>query len=287
MRRTLTSVLLALAAGSATACPAPPVAGPVELYPTARTLPANLLRIFVYFPRPMARDDIFDHIALVDESGEEVEGAFLENRYDLWSPDATRLTVLLNPGRVKTGLAAHDAMGRALEEGQRHALVVGGGAEDAQGCALGAETVQAFVAGPPDFAPPAPGDWAVTRPEAGTRDPLSVDLGSPHDHLSMVYRLRVLDADGTPVPGRIDLGAGERLWRFTPVAPWPDAPLRVVIDERLEDLAGNRPGTLFDQPIGTPARPWAAELDWMPVQNTQRWFNHMSHQRAYIEHFNA
>jgi hypothetical protein len=146
---------------------------------------------------------------------------------------------------------------------------VRGGAEDAQGCALGAETVQAFVAGPPDFEPPAPGDWALTRPEVGTRAPLSVDLGSPHDHLSMVHRLRVLDADGAPVPGRIDLGAAESLWRFTPVAPWPDEPFRVVIDERLEDLAGNRPGVLFDRPIGTLATAWTAERDWVPVQITQ------------------
>jgi hypothetical protein len=269
MRRAIASLLLALGAGSAAACPISPVTGQVEIYPTAEELPANLLRIFVYFPRPMDRTDILRHIALVDEMGHEVEGAFLSNRYDLWSPDAARLTVLLDPGRVKTGLAAHVAMGRALEEGQRYTLVVRGAAVDAAGCALGAETEQSFVAGPPDLTPPAPGDWVLTRPEAGTRAPLSVDLGSPHDHLSMVYRLRVLDVDRTPVPGRIDLGAGESLWRFTPVAPWPDEPLRLVIDERLEDLAGNRPGTLFDQPIGAPATAWTAELDWVPVQITQ------------------
>lgn len=269
MRFALTSVLLAFAAGSATACPVPPVAGQAEIYPTAAELPANLLRVFVYFPRSMDQDDILNHIALVDESGEEVEGAFLENRYDLWSPDATRLTVLLNPGRVKTGLEAHDAMGRALDEGHRYALIVRGGAEDAQGCALGGGTEHSFVAGPPDFAPPAPEDWTLTPPQAGTRAPLSVDLGSPHDHLSLVYRLRVLDADGTPVPGRIDLGAGESLWHFTPVAPWPNVPQRLMIDGRLEDLAGNRPGTLFDQPIGTPASDWTAELDWIPAQIAQ------------------
>jgi hypothetical protein len=269
MRCALTSLLLAIAVGGAAACPVSPTPGQVEIYPTAEELPANLLRIFVYFPRPMERTDILGHIALVDEAGREVEGAFLNNRYDLWSPDATRLTVMLDPGRVKTGLAAHDAIGRALEEGQRYELVVRGGAKDAQGCILGADAVQAFVAGPPDFDLPAPQDWALTRPEVGTRDPLVVDLGSPHDHLSMVYRLRVLDADGTPVPGRIDLGAGESLWRFTPVALWPDEPLRVIIDERLEDLSGNRPSALFDQPIGTPASRWAAEIDWMPVQTTQ------------------
>src|SRR6056297_3284815 len=102
MRRPLASLLLVLGAGSAAACPAPPIDRRVEIYPTAGELPANLLRFFVYFPQPMDRSDILDHILLVDDAGSEVTGAFLENRYDLWSPDATRLTVLLDPGRVKT-----------------------------------------------------------------------------------------------------------------------------------------------------------------------------------------
>jgi hypothetical protein len=265
MRHTLIALLLALGAGSAAACPVPPDEGRVEIFPTAGELPANLLRFFIYFPQPMDRGDILDHIALVDDTGSEVTGAFLENRYDLWSPDATRLTVLLDPGRVKTGLAAHDAMGRALEEGRRYAFVVRATAEDAAGCALGAELLQDFVAGPPDLEPPAPGTWVLTRPETGTRDPLSVDLGSPHDHLSLVYRLRVLDAGGDAVRGRIDLGDGESLWRFTPTAPWPDAPHRLLIDERLEDLAGNRPGALFDRPIGAPETPWMRAIDWAPT----------------------
>jgi hypothetical protein len=266
MRCALVSLLLALSVGSATACPMPIVDRQVEIYPTAEVLPANLLRIFVYFPRPMDRNEILSHIALVDAAGRDVDGAFLSNRYDLWSPDATRLTVLLDPGRVKTGLAAHDAMGFALEEGQRYALVVRATAEDAQGCTLGAETAHDFVAGPADLDPPAPGDWALGRPEIDTRGPLTVDLGGPHDHLSLAYRLRVLDAGGNPVRGRIDLGAGERLWRFTPVDPWPDAPHSLVIDERLEDLAGNRPGALFDRPVGAPVVEWAAQIDWVPVQ---------------------
>src|SRR6056297_1851657 len=137
MRRALTPLLLALAAGSATACPVPTGDARAEIHPTAEELPATLLRLLVYFPRPMQRDGIMDHIAPVDETGEDLAGAILANRYDLWSRDATRLTVLLAPGRVKTGLAAHDAMGRALEEGQRYALRIRATAMDAEGCPLG------------------------------------------------------------------------------------------------------------------------------------------------------
>jgi len=266
MRRALASLLLAAtAAGSAAACPAPLADAQVEVYPTAEELPANLLRFFVYFPRPMERGDILDHIALVDDMGRDVDGAFLGNRYDLWSPDATRLTLLLDPGRVKTGLAAHEAMGRAFEEGQSYSLIVRATAEDATGCALGDQVVQSFVTGPPDLDPPTPGDWVLARPAAGSRDPLAVDLGSPHDHLSLVYRLRVLDPEGDPVPGRIDLGDGESVWRFTPAHPWPDAPHRLAINEQLEDLAGNRPGVLFDRPINAAMADWVAHLDWLPV----------------------
>jgi hypothetical protein len=269
MGRALASLLLVLVAGSAAACPDPSAEQRVEIYPTARQLPANLLRLFIYFSQPMNPGNILDHIALVDDTGSEVAGAFLENRYDLWSPDGTRLSVLFDPGRVKTGLAAHDAKGRALEEGRRYAFVVRATAEDATGCALGAETVQEFVAGPPDLEPPVPGTWVLHRPEAGARAPLLVDLGSPHDHLSLVYRLRVLDAEGDAVPGRIDLDDGESLWRFTPATPWRDAPHRLVTDARLEDLAGNRPGSLFDRPIGTPETPWVRVIEWAPTPSVR------------------
>lgn len=103
MRRALISLLLALGAGSAAACPGPTVNGQIEIFPTAGEVPVNLLRLFVYFPRPMGRSDILDHVALVDDTGREVTGALLENRYALWSPDATRLTVLLDPGRGQDG----------------------------------------------------------------------------------------------------------------------------------------------------------------------------------------
>lgn len=239
-----------------------------DIYPTAETLPENLLRFYIYFSAPMGQGDILPSITLLDSNGEALEGVFLSNRYDLWSADRTRLTLLLDPGRVKTGLVANDAMGRALEAGLSYTLLVGATGTDATGCAV-AEDRRTFTVGPPDIDPPAPGTWFLATPEAGTLDPLAVDLGGPHDHLSLVYRLRVLDAEGEVVPGHIALADGESVWTFTPASPWMDSSHRLVINEQLEDLAGNRPGVLFDQPMNNAVAQWAATLDWTPLSPAQ------------------
>ncbi|MEO0913294.1 MAG: hypothetical protein AAFY59_09945, partial [Pseudomonadota bacterium] len=213
---------------------------------------------------PMAREGILDHIALRDETGMPVAGVFLENRYDLWSPDRRRLTLLLDPGRVKTGLAAHEALGHALTVGARYTLTVEESARNAGGCPLSGDTVYSFSVAPPDIDPPTPGAWELTVPAAGSLDPLVVDLGSPHDHLSLAYRLRAVGPDGAVVPGAIALGAEESIWRFTPRRAWTAEPHTLTIDFRLEDLAGNRPGVLFDRPVDVAAKDWIRAIPFHP-----------------------
>jgi hypothetical protein len=51
---------------------------------------------------------------------------------------------------------------------------------------------------------------------------------------------------------------------FTPNAPWNAAPYRLVIDERLEDLAGNRPGLLFDRPLDEAPLAWQRAIPFTP-----------------------
>lgn len=236
-----------------------------EVYPSGQALPENLLRIYVYFSAPMGRGDILPAIDLLDAKGRVVEGVFLSNRFDLWSADRTRLTLLLDPGRVKTGLIANRQLGRALVAGETYRLVISGAAEDAQGCPLAASYSVSFDAVPADLVSPSPNAWALVTPAVGTRGPLVVELDGPMDHLSLAYRLRVIGANGAPVRGRIDLDGAETRWVFTPDAPWPDAVHQLAVDPRLEDLAGNRPGVLFDQPVGAPTVPWPNNLDWSPA----------------------
>lgn len=239
-------------------------AASVEIYPTAAVLPENLLRIYVYFPHPMELGQGIEIVRLLDASGDPVEQAFLSNREDLWSPDRRRLTLLLDPGRVKTGLDAHEELGRALVPGQAYAFEVSGDARTAGGCPLGVDTRHAFQVTVADLEPPQPADWLLSTPQTMTTDPLDLTLGSSHDHLSLAFRLRVLDARGDVVPGSIALGQDEASWRFTPDTAWQPERYFLTIDERLEDLAGNRPGLLFDRPLDQAPLPWENAIEFTP-----------------------
>ncbi|MEM6712237.1 MAG: hypothetical protein AAF590_08135 [Pseudomonadota bacterium] len=233
----------------------------VDIYPTADVIPANTLRFYVYYPRPMATSEV----RLVDDDGTHVDGAFLPTRDALWSPDHRRLTLVFDPGRVKTGLNSRDALGQILEVGRAYSFVVSGSSEDRFGCLLGQDTAYNFTVGPADLSPPDPGGWRLVEPKVATRAPLNVEIGSPHDHLSLAYRLRVLDVSGNVLPGQISLGAEEASWEFTPREPWTDQSYSLVVADMLEDLAGNRPGVPFDWPEGQEPRPWQNSLVFIPV----------------------
>ena len=224
-----------------------------------------MLRFYIYFSAPMGLDDILPAIDLLDADGQVVEGVFLPNRYDLWSADRTRLTLLFDPGRVKTGLAANHAFGRALVAGETYHLDISPRAEDMQGCPLASGHRVTFEATEADVLSPSPANWTIVTPSVGTREPLIILLDGPVDHLSLAYRLRVISPDGATVAGRIDLDEAETQWRFTPRAEWPAATYHVAVDPQLEDLAGNRPGVLFDQPADVPDAEWLPTLTWSPA----------------------
>lgn len=249
MRRlTFTCAFVMLATQAFSAC-----VGTTEvrkIYPTANVLPENLLRLYVYFSAPMRHDVGVEHIAIKDASGALVPDVFLPTRYALWSPDRTRLTVMLDPGRVKSGLDAHEAKGRALQAGRSYTLVVNPTMLDQSGCLLSSSFEKPFEAGGLDFDIPSPSDWSFDVPNAGTSDPLSVKLNGSHDHLSLAYGLRVRDENGETVRGRIGVSDGESTWLFQPTDPWMASSYTITVDEKFEDLAGNRTAGLFDDPTG-------------------------------------
>lgn len=220
-----------------------------RVYPSADSLPENLLRLYVYFSHPMQRKDALSSIRLLDDNGQEVDGAFLANRYDLWSSNNKRLTVLFDPGRVKTGLVAHESMGRAIQAGNSYELVIDKSLSTLAGAQLTETYRKKFSVTKVDFDPPDLSKWKLSKPNVGSKEALVVDVNGPHDHVSLAYRVRVKTRSGDVVRGSIELRNSERQWRFTPESPWPGGTYSLVVNSLLEDIAGNRMTGTFERPL--------------------------------------
>lgn len=202
--------------------------------PTGKTVPANLLRLSIAFARP-PEGAILPRLALVGEDGSRIEAPFLDQ--ELWSPDGRTLTVLLHPGRVKTGLTANESLGRALIPGHAATLTL-------DGRGIGRWDITA-----PDLQAPDPRAWRADAPPAGSRAAVLVRLDAPVDAMAADL-IAVRDASGARVAGTAQLGAGETVWRFTPRSVWRAERYTVLAAPDLEDPSGNRPGQDFEHAPG-------------------------------------
>lgn len=235
---------------------AAPAARVTRIYPSGEVLPENILRLYVHFSAPMREGEALRHIRLLDAAGQEVAGAFLDPLEELWDPSGTRLTLLFDPGRVKTGLAAHERMGRALVAGGAYQLVIDRGWRDGAGAPLAAGAEKRFTAGPAALRAPDVGTWQLHVPGAGTGDALAIRVPAPLDQGLLAELLQVRDADGRAVAGEVSVEEGETVWRFVPERPWGEGAYMVQVDARLEDPAGNSLQGLFERPIAQrPAEP--------------------------------
>lgn len=234
--------------------PERPVAKPptvTAVYPSADELPANLLKFYLHFSRPMREGPAhFDRIKLLGDNGEEVEDPW--RRTELWNEDSTRLTLWVHPGRVKEGVNLRDEVGPVLEANRRYTLVIGKDLPDAEGRPLGAAFKKTFRTTPPVRTAIEVADWKLAEPGSGTKQPLEVLFLRPLDHALLGRSLAVLDANGAAVPGRVKVGAGERSWSFVPERPWKAGDFTLSAHERLEDLAGNTLLRPFDLNLKIP-----------------------------------
>jgi hypothetical protein len=218
-----------------------------RVYPSGDVLPSNQLRLYIYFTAPMSRGEAEARIHLLDESGKVLEGVFLPGE-ELWDPNDQRLTMTLDPGRIKRGLTSNLKMGAPLAEGKRYTLVIDRDWPDARGVPMVEGFRKSFRGGPANRRAPDPKDWRVTPPRAGTADALVVDFPEPMNYPLLERMVRVSRASGSQdsVVGTVSVDRQETRWRLTPHEPWKAGAYQLVVDTGLEDLAGNHIGQPFD-----------------------------------------
>ncbi|MBL9211506.1 MAG: hypothetical protein JNL92_13635 [Opitutaceae bacterium] len=245
----------------------PPDATPTtsvrQVYPSSDVLPENQLKFYVEFSAPMSRGGTYAQVQLREEGGGFVELPFLELDEELWDPEMTRLTLLVDPGRIKRGVKPLEDIGPVFEAGKRYQLIVTPACRDAAGRPLQAAFTKSFRVAEADRTPPDPSRWLLTPPPAGTREPLTVTFDEPLDH---ALALRVIavsaGADGKiRLAGVPALTSQERTWRFVPAQPWNAGPHVLTVAPTLEDLAGNNPGKTFDVDLKSGAQRRGAERD--------------------------
>lgn len=204
----------------------------VLVQPSGPEVPANLLRISIRFATQV-EGPVLPRITLARANGAQIHEPFLEQ--ELWSANGLVLTILLHPGRVKSGLIAREVMGPILS------------ARDDVVLALDGVPIKRWSVGPADEAGPIASAWRVSAVRAESLQPLVVELDGPIDGQDVGY-LAVVDARGRRVAGRARLTAGECVWTFAPHAPWRPGEYKLVVRGTLEDPAGNRLGTRFETP---------------------------------------
>ncbi|MEM7736439.1 MAG: hypothetical protein AAF267_11670 [Deinococcota bacterium] len=225
-----------------------PLAEVTAIYPSADELPENLLRFYVYFSAPMREGFAVEHIHLLDGQGHVLEGIFFDAIFELWDPSMQRLTLLFDPGRVKTGLRAHEELGRALTVGETYSLVINEDMRDASGQGLARAFEKTFTVTEADLSPPDVNLWQLITPEAGSTDALSIRFPAPLDHALLTDYVRVQNAEGEVVHGEILLEQNETVWHFNSETAWQTGSYSLLVNTKLEDIAGNNLHGLFDTP---------------------------------------
>ena len=239
---------------------APTVVTRIE--PIGDRLPENVLRFYLHFSASMGRGEALDHLQLLDEAGKPLDRPFLILGEELWDPSQTRLTVLLDPGRIKRGLRPREEFGPILVAGRAYTLKVDPAWRDANGRPLGRGAAKTFAAGPADDRSPDPKTWAITRPAPGSTDPLRIGFGDPLDRATVASGLTLLDPAGAEVPGTATARPDGTGWDFAPERPWSPGEYHLAINTDLEDLAGNSIRRPFEVDIqrDTPVTPEPTQI---------------------------
>lgn len=221
----------------------------LAVVPGDKVLPANVLKFYIYFSAPMQGGQaLFKQIVLIGPDGKLVEDPWLTD--ELWDENDQRLILYIHPGRIKWGVKLRESMGPVLYPDRDYKLILKSDLKSAEGQEMGKDHVLAFRTAAEDRTRIELNEWSVLQPRVGSHEPVKLTFPKSIDRLSLA---RFLKVEG--VAGKIDVAADGRSWSLTPESPWQRGEHTIVVDPRLEDIAGNTPTRPFDLDLKTPALP--------------------------------
>ena len=226
-----------------------------SIYPQGNVLPENTLRFYIEFSQPMKPHVASNYIKLLNEQDKEDAAAFMNFKQELWSEERRRLTLLMDPGRIKRAVATNLKLGPALEAGKQYRLVVKQGWLTADGTAASKDYVKTFKVSSALRSLPSMSNWQFVRPRVHSRDPLLIHFDRVFDFQQLHKAIAVIDGSGQLVAGKVSIINGGHQWRFIPQEEWQENSITVVVDATLEDVAGNNFIDLLDHKVGINTKP--------------------------------
>lgn len=221
----------------------------LAVYPSADTLPENLLKLYFQFSGPMREGEALKHINLIDKDGDTLAGTFLDLQPELWNKDRTVLTLWLDPGRIKRDLIPNQQMGNPLAKGKEYILTVSNHWKDVQNLSIQESYSRKLVITNRDSLSPNLDTWQIDIPGSGTIEALKIKMNEPLDYFLLQETLKILNETGKIIPGTLKIVNGETRIEFTPASPWQPGNYHLQVATYLEDLAGNNLQRLFDRDI--------------------------------------
>lgn len=221
----------------------------LTIFPSADTLPENLLKVYFVFSEPMVEARSLDHIRVITDKNDTLSGTFLDLQPELWNNSSTMLTLWLDPGRIKRDLIPNQKLGNPLVRGRRYRFVVDHSWKSKAGKPLSRTVEKSFVVTSRDEQSPRPTLWRVSQPGAETSDRVSINFGETLDYSLLSDALYILNERQELITGEWIIGKEEKSILFIPVRPWSKGTYTLQVESRLEDAAGNNLTRLFDADI--------------------------------------
>lgn len=218
-----------------------------NIYPTADTVPENLLKVYLQFSAPMREGEALQYVHLLNENKDTLRDIFLDLQPELWNKERTALTLWLDPGRIKRDLIPNRKMGNPLKKGKWYTLTVSPEWKDVQGLPLEKKIDKRFFVSQRDSHSPELLAWNIQTPKTATNQPLEINFFAPLDYFLLGETISIINDKNEIIPGVIKITDEERKIAFTPQQAWRQGSYRIQVKAILEDLAGNNLNRPFDR----------------------------------------
>ncbi len=220
------------------------------LYPNASVLPANFLKWYIQFSKPVNPSKIYDHIYLINTSDNtKVDRALLPLETPLLSEDGKLLTLWIEPGRQKRDLGPNRELGEVLILNKSYTLIIDKELKDTQGIAMQEKYMHSFKVGNFDRIKPSIISWKIDVPKVNTREALRINFQEYLDYGSLKGALEIVNESGTIIDGDFTINVNQNFALFKPAQDWGKGTYILKCDSIIEDLAGNNLERLFDRDV--------------------------------------